>query len=42
MIETYKDRLDQNWHWGSRGSSMQSAWFALAISWQSTLGGSHD
>ncbi len=26
----------------SRGSSIQLAWFALAISWQSTLGGHYD
>ncbi len=26
----------------SRGSSIQPAWFALAITWQSVLGGHHD
>ena len=42
MIESYKDRLDQNWRWGGSGSSMHTAWFALAIGWQSVLGGQHD
>ncbi|WP_348687929.1 hypothetical protein [Aeromonas bestiarum] len=41
MIETYKDRLDQNWCWGEQWIP-HAAWFALAISWQSTLGGRHD
>ncbi len=26
----------------SRGSSIQPAWFALAITWQSVQGGHHD
>ncbi|MGY3884513.1 glycoside hydrolase family 9 protein [Aeromonas aquatica] len=39
--EEYKDRLDQNWRWGEQWIP-HAAWFALAICWQSTSGGSHD
>ncbi|WP_349918884.1 glycoside hydrolase family 9 protein [Aeromonas veronii] len=39
--DAYKERLDQNWRWGEQWIP-HAAWFALAISWQSTLGGSHD
>ncbi|MEG0006454.1 MAG: glycoside hydrolase family 9 protein [Aeromonas sp.] len=39
--EQYKERLDQNWRWGEQWIP-HAAWFALAISWQSTLGGQHD
>lgn len=39
--EQYKDRLDQNWRWGEQWIP-HAAWFALAICWQSTLGGKHD
>ncbi|WP_429160523.1 hypothetical protein [Aeromonas media] len=41
MIETYKDRLDHNWHWKEQWI-LHAVWFALAISWQSTQGASHD
>ncbi|MFQ2292382.1 glycoside hydrolase family 9 protein [Aeromonas enteropelogenes] len=39
--QEYKERLDQNWRWGEQWIP-HAAWFALAISWQSALGGSHD
>ncbi|WP_404840220.1 glycoside hydrolase family 9 protein [Aeromonas media] len=39
--EEYKDRLDQNWRWGEQWIP-HAAWFALAISWQSTPEARHD
>ncbi|WP_275066072.1 hypothetical protein [Aeromonas media] len=42
MIETYKGRLDHNWHWGEQRILHAVAWFALAISWQSAPEARHD
>ncbi|MDU1143445.1 glycoside hydrolase family 9 protein [Aeromonas rivipollensis] len=39
--EAYKERLDQNWRWGEQWIP-HAAWFALAISWQSTPEARHD
>ncbi|WP_262108904.1 glycoside hydrolase family 9 protein [Aeromonas sp. Marseille-Q5825] len=39
--EEYRDRLDQNWRWGEQWIP-HAAWFALAISWQSTPEARHD
>ncbi|WP_434663460.1 glycoside hydrolase family 9 protein [Aeromonas sp. NJAU223] len=39
--DAYKERLDQNWRWGEQWIP-HAAWFALAISWQDALGGTHD
>ncbi|WP_429154253.1 glycoside hydrolase family 9 protein [Aeromonas media] len=39
--EEYKERLDQNWRWGEQWIP-HAAWFALAISWQSTPEARHD